>query len=76
MTKFEAIKELPTSEKISMSKVLDQWIINYEAGSYDNDPAAWFEARTSQIATDLKEKHIVCDLREIGIVAVQYYLSF
>jgi hypothetical protein len=48
-TTYRAIKALPTESKISLSRVFDQWVKDYESGNGDRDPAAWFAGRKSEI---------------------------
>jgi hypothetical protein len=49
MSKLEAIKNLPGNQKITLSRIFDGFIKDYETGSGNNDPGQWFINRKTEI---------------------------
>jgi hypothetical protein len=72
MAKLQAIKALPTESKISLSRVFDQWIRDYESGNGDRDPAAWFEGRKAEIEKSVTEAGIRFSPFMLNMAAAAY----
>lgn len=77
VSKLNAIRLLPTEEKLRMSRALDTWIQDYDSGHRDRDPEAWFVSRQAKIRDDLVYIGFPREeLENIGVAAAHYYMSF
>jgi hypothetical protein len=74
MTRYNAIKNIPTENKLTASRVFNQYIIAYETLSGDSDPAAWFQSRTATINRDLI-KTGADSMENAGTAAADYYFN-
>jgi hypothetical protein len=76
MSKLNALKALPTEAKITMGKVFDRFIKDYEAGSGDTDVAAWFERHSGDILSGCGKAgaELYPSSGSIGRAAYDYYM--
>jgi hypothetical protein len=76
MSKLQAITNLPTQNKIALSKLLDSWIRDYETGSGDNDPSAWFNRHAASLKLECAKAGISCTGGDsISDIAYTYYMT-
>jgi hypothetical protein len=76
MTKLNAIKQLPVEQKLTLSRVLDQWILDYEAGSGDNAPSLWFNSRKWDIEFSAEKAGVVFSRNvDMAEIAFNYYMA-
>jgi hypothetical protein len=77
MSRLNALKALPTEAKITIGKVFDRFIRDYEAGSGDTDIAAWFERRSGDILSGCEKAgaELYSFSGSIGKVACDYYMA-
>jgi hypothetical protein len=77
MTRLNAIRQLPTEQKLTLSKVLNQWILDYETGTGDNDPAQWFKNRKREIEFSAEKAEIAFNRADFDMAetASNYYMA-
>jgi hypothetical protein len=77
MSRLNALKSLPTEAKITMGKVFDRFIRDYEAGSGNSDVAAWFERHSGDILSGCRKAgaKLYPSSGSIGMIAYNYYMA-
>jgi hypothetical protein len=77
MSRLNALKALPTEAKITMGKVFDRFINDYEAGSGDIDVAAWFERHSGDILSGCGKAgtELHPSSGSMGMIAYNYYMA-
>jgi hypothetical protein len=79
MSKLQAIKVIPQTEaRLTVSKIFDEFVKEYESCSGDRDPAAWFLNQEARIKDDLVKVGVPRTSIPYGIatMAYDYYMAF
>jgi hypothetical protein len=77
MSKLDALKALPTYKKITMGRIFDRFIKDYETDCGSSDPAGWFEEKGPEILRECGKAgaELYPFTGGMGTIAFAYYMA-